>query len=64
MDSGWTVGILALGLFTFIVVVLGIIIWSIRRHRDPHLKIECDAPIDKLVPTLAGLTLRSAVGGN
>jgi cardiolipin synthase len=64
MDSAWSVGIAALVLFVSIVVVLGIVIWSIRRHRDPHLKIECDAPIDTLVPTLAGLTLGTAVGGN
>ena len=33
-------------------------IWSIRRHRDPDLDIECDSPIEDLIPTLAGLTRR------
>ena len=36
------------------------------RHgdRDPDLNIECDSPIDELIPTLAGLTLSNAVEGN
>lgn len=46
------------------IVVLALVIWSIRRHRDPDLDIECDAPIEKLIPTIAGLTLSSAVDGN
>ncbi len=53
-------GLVAFGL----VVLLVIVIWSIRRHRDPDLHIECEWPIDKLVPSLAGLTLGTAVGGN
>ena len=55
--------ILATLLF-ILVVVLSAIIWSIKRHRDPDLHIECDDPIDKLVPSLAGLTLSTAVDGN
>jgi len=47
-----------------LVMLLTIIIWSIRRHRDPKLRIECDSPIEDLIPSLAGLTLSTAVGGN
>ena len=47
-----------------VVVLLSIAIWSIRRHRDPKLHIECSSPIDELMPTLAGLTLGTAVPGN
>ena len=47
-----------------IVVLLSIVIWSIRRHRNPKLHIECSSPIDELMPTLAGLTLGTAVPGN
>ncbi|HEX9718505.1 MAG TPA: phospholipase D-like domain-containing protein [Ramlibacter sp.] len=47
-----------------IVVLLGIAIWSIRRHRDPVLQVECESSIDALVPSLAGLTLGTAVAGN
>jgi cardiolipin synthase A/B len=64
MDESWAVGTFALIAFVLLVVVLGIVIWSIRRHRDPHLKIECDAGIAKLMPTLAGLTLGTVVDGN
>jgi cardiolipin synthase A/B len=53
-------GLVAFGL----VVLLVIVIWSIRRHRDPDLHIECDWPIDRLIPSLAGLTLSTAVPGN
>jgi cardiolipin synthase len=55
--------VLATVLFV-LVVVLGAIIWSIKRHRDPDLHIEVDYPIDELVPSLAGLTLSTAVDGN
>ena len=47
-----------------VVVVLVIVIWSIRRHRDPVLRVQSDSPIDELAPSLAGLTLGTAVGGN
>ena len=56
--SLWTLGSIAL------IVLMAVIIWSIRRHRDPILHIECDFPIDKLVPSLSGLTLGTAVAGN
>ena len=47
-----------------VVLLLGIVIWSIRRHRDPELRIESDSPIDQLVHSLAGLSLGTAVAGN
>jgi cardiolipin synthase A/B len=47
-----------------VVLFLLVVIWSIRRHRDPALNIDCDASIDRLVPSLAGLTLSTAVPGN
>lgn len=52
--------LIALGLVIFFVVV----IWSIKRHRDPTLHVECDASIEELIPSLAGLTLSTAVEGN
>jgi cardiolipin synthase A/B len=52
------------GLLLGLVILLVLVIWSIRRHKDPDLHIECDRPIDELVPTLAGLTLGTAVAGN
>ena len=50
--------------FVCVVLLLSIVIWSIRRHRDPKLHVECDSPIDELIPSLAGLTLSTAVAGN
>ena len=64
MSSAWAIGSLALATFVLIVVILGIVIWSIRRHRDPDLRIECDVGIDELMPSLAGLSLGTVVGGN
>ncbi len=50
--------------FIAIIALLVIIIWSMKRHYSPKLKIECDSPIDELIPSLAGLTLSTAVAGN
>lgn len=47
-----------------VIAVLIIVIWSIRRHRDPKLEINCDSPIDELVSSLAGITLSAPVHGN
>lgn len=52
------------GLLLAVVVVQVGVIWSIRRHRDPALRIDCDYPIDRLIPSLSGLTLGTAVAGN
>ena len=42
------------GLLLGLVILLALVIWSIRRHKDPDLDIECDWHIDELMPTLAG----------
>ena len=52
------------GILLTLVVVLILVIWSIRRHRDPSLQINCDDPINELMPSLSGLTLGTAVAGN
>ncbi|HUP96694.1 MAG TPA: phospholipase D-like domain-containing protein [Usitatibacter sp.] len=64
MDSSWAIGGLALAVVVVIIVVLGLVIWSVRTHRDPNFKIECDVGIDSLMPSLSGITLGTAVGGN
>jgi cardiolipin synthase A/B len=51
-------------LMFLVFAVLLLVIWSIKRHRDPHIRFECDAPIGELVPTLAGLTHGAAIEGN
>ena len=52
------------GVLLTLVVVQLLVIWSIRRHRDPSLKIDCDDSIDQLMRSLSGLTLGSVVAGN
>lgn len=55
----------ALALVLLVVaIVFGVVIWSIRRHRDPKLEIACDAPIDELMPSIAGLTQGAVYQGN
>jgi cardiolipin synthase len=56
---------------TVVVAVLGcallltvVVIWSIKRHRDPRLRIETDAPLAELLPSLSGLTHGAAFKGN
>ncbi|MCB2053854.1 MAG: hypothetical protein KDE35_06375 [Geminicoccaceae bacterium] len=51
--------LLGLGLALAILVI-----WSIKRHRDPHLRIACDAPMADLLPSLAGATHGTALEGN
>jgi len=58
------VPVVALTLMVCVVAVLLLVIWSIKRHRDPDLQIECDAPIEALMPSLAGLSLGSVIEGN
>ena len=55
--------ILATLLF-ILVVVLSVIIWSIKRHRDPDLHIECDYPIESSCRRLPASRLSTAVDGN
>jgi cardiolipin synthase A/B len=41
-----------------------LLIWSMKRHRDPKIEVNCDAPIEELLPSLAGLTLGTVIDGN
>ena len=54
--TGWFSPAVAL-VFLGIALLLVVVIWSIKRHRSPKLKIECSASIKDLMPSLAGLTL-------
>lgn len=47
-----------------LIVALGIVIWSIRRHRSPVLQVQTDCGIADLMPSLSGLTLGTSVEGN
>jgi cardiolipin synthase len=47
-----------------IVIFFVVVIWSMKRHRDPMLRVDSDDSIETLIPSLAGLTLSTAVEGN
>jgi cardiolipin synthase len=47
-----------------VVVFLIVVIWSIKRHREPRLRIKSEAPLAELLPSLAGLTHAALVEGN
>lgn len=52
------------GFLIAVIVILLLVIWSHRLHRDPKLRIECSSSIEELVPSLAGLSLSTAIPGN
>src|SRR5688572_21590941 len=53
-----------LAALVLVIVLLIVVIWSIRRHRDPKLEINSDAPLAELMPSLSGLTQSSVYLGN
>lgn len=50
--------------FVVLCLLLALIVWSIKRHRDPNLHVKADAPIDELCPSISGLALGSMIEGN
>jgi cardiolipin synthase A/B len=48
----------------FAVALLGVAIWSIKRHKDPHLRLESREPIENLIPSLSGMSLGMSTSGN
>jgi cardiolipin synthase len=47
-----------------LIAVLLLVIYSIRWHRSPIVAVKCESTIDKLMPSLSGLTLGTPVAGN
>lgn len=52
-----------LALMAVVIVLLVVILWSVKRRRRPHLALE-PTGLDDLIPSIAGLTQTSCVGGN
>jgi cardiolipin synthase A/B len=46
------------------IAILGVAIWSIKRHKDPHLQLETDEPLEELIPSISGMALGMAIPGN
>lgn len=64
MDTEFALpAVLALALVA-IVVVLVLVLWSVKRHSDPKLEVDCTQPLDELVEALAGLTHGVRIAGN
>ncbi len=55
---------IACAVLVFLCAFLALWMWSATSHRDPHIHVKCDAPIQDLVPSLAGLTHGMEVEGN
>ena len=53
-----------IALLLLVVALLGLVIWSVKRHKDPHLDIHSDLPFERLIPSLSGLSLGMAFEGN
>lgn len=51
-------------LLLLVVAVLGLAIWSIKRHRDPRLGVYAELPLEQLIASLSGLSLGMAIEGN
>ncbi|HEX2198305.1 MAG TPA: phospholipase D-like domain-containing protein [Burkholderiales bacterium] len=47
-----------------LVALLGLAIWSIKRHRNPRLDIESGLPFEQLIGSLSGLSLGMPIDGN
>jgi cardiolipin synthase len=59
-----TLPALALWIALAVVITLVIVIWSMKRHRDPTLTVDFNSPVDAMIPSLAGLSLSTPVDGN
>jgi cardiolipin synthase len=59
-----TTTLTALALLVVIIALLVIAIWSIKRHRDPTLHLECDASLAELIRSISGLSLGMPIPGN
>lgn len=52
------------GILFIVVIFLLVVIWSLKRHRELRLRIQSDAPLAELIPSLAGLSHSAVVEGN
>jgi cardiolipin synthase len=46
------------------VAVLAIALWSIKRHKEPRLELDTDAPLEELISSLGGMALGMPIAGN
>lgn len=59
-----TLPLVAVILMLVVVAALLLILWSVKRHRDPMLRVEQPGEIHALLPSIAGLSQGTLLGGN
>jgi cardiolipin synthase len=47
-----------------VIALLALAIWSIKRHKDPHLVLDTDAPLEELIASISGMALGMPIEGN
>jgi cardiolipin synthase A/B len=62
IKSAVTIPVWLLGLLILVILILGLIVWSVKRRRRPNLEQTGDD--HTLIPTMAGLLQGTFVGGN
>jgi cardiolipin synthase len=55
---------IACAVLLFTGILLAVILWSTKRHRNPRIQVECEAGVDALVGSLAGLSHGTVAEGN
>jgi cardiolipin synthase len=63
MSRAVTVPLWVVGLLILTILVLGLIVWSVKRRRRPNLE-ETSSDGGSLLPTMSGLLQSAIVGGN
>jgi cardiolipin synthase A/B len=53
-------------LATLVLIILGLVLvlWSVKRRRQPHLELESEAGIEELARSIAGATMTTRTMGN
>ena len=59
-----TVSVVLLAALILVIILLLIIVWSLKGRRDLHFRIDTEAPLERLIPSLAGLSHGVLIGGN
>lgn len=63
-DYVLTLPLWAVVLLLLIVIILAIVVWSLKRRRDPKLTYHEPAGIERLLPAIVGMTHGDLVDGN
>lgn len=65
-DGIITVTIPLIGLLFLVLLILlqGVVVWSLKRRRDPHFSYREDSGFDRLLPSLVGMTHGDLISGN